>query len=840
MNVKPTAPLKKVSFSIIGLRFLLPTIAILLLFSFSQSYTQIKSLNNEQNQAVYSVSIKIEDILTSSKNAVASIAEIGNSTNIENLYIFSQAIQQTYPFFNALYGIDQSGVVFAINPANKPPANASVIYRFLKLINSNSPTIISSPFISPQTNFSTIYIIQLLNSNEAIAAEMNLSGIQNVIEDQPYVYQGGSISLVDQTGTVLASSDKDFSNSSHKIIDLPTYSTNETTKIIFEDSRFFISSAHQLSYPKWTILAKIPLSTAFGANLPFTLSAIFLILLFWGFLLIRVNKNFQFNLAAPLIRLNEAVSAFTENNFNQNNKTLEISTSVSEISELTKNFNRMAHSLELRQNALLESEEKYRKLIEISNDAICLIINDKLALVNQKFTDLFGVSIQDEVDFLRIVAPQFKEFVQGQHSRLLHNEVQNLQYQFQALNKMEQTICVDSSESTFNYNGYTAIQTSLRDISSRIASEKNERELRKLAETLRDTASVLNSTLNFREVLEQILDNVGKVVPHDTSNIMLIEQDQQTAHIVCSQGSPEFKLQSWIDSVELSIQDTFTLREMYETGKPISLPDTDEDHRWYPFSETAWIQSFAGAPIRVQGKIIGFLNLNSASPNFYNQELSERLQAFADQAGTALNNANLLNKLQASNNELQIAYETTLLGWSKALDLRDHETENHTSRVLDKTVALSRRLGITDPDLTYIRYGAILHDIGKIGIPDSILKKPGPLSSSEWAIMKKHPVYAYEILKSIPYLQKALDIPHYHHERWDGSGYPEGLTGNNIPLAARIFAVVDVWDALRSNRSYHQAISDQEIIHYLEQESGKEFDPMIIKVFIDMLTNHQE
>jgi putative nucleotidyltransferase with HDIG domain len=182
-----------------------------------------------------------------------------------------------------------------------------------------------------------------------------------------------------------------------------------------------------------------------------------------------------------------------------------------------------------------------------------------------------------------------------------------------------------------------------------------------------------------------------------------------------------------------------------------------------------------------------------------------------------------------------MAYDSTLEGWARTLELRDNETEGHSRRVSDLTLKLARMVGVTDEELVHIRRGTLLHDIGKMGIPDEILHKPGPLTPEEWMIMKQHPIFAYQLLKPITYLEKAIEIPYCHHERWDGSGYPRGLQGEQIPLAARIFMVVDVYDALRSDRPYRTAWSEEETRNYIKQNAGTLFDPRIVEQFLKLL-----
>jgi PAS domain S-box-containing protein/putative nucleotidyltransferase with HDIG domain len=196
---------------------------------------------------------------------------------------------------------------------------------------------------------------------------------------------------------------------------------------------------------------------------------------------------------------------------------------------------------------------------------------------------------------------------------------------------------------------------------------------------------------------------------------------------------------------------------------------------------------------------------------------------------------NLLRDLQHSNAELADAYDATLAGWVRFLDLRDQPTEGHTQRVTELTLKLAQRVGIHNGLLVHVRRGALLHDIGKMGIPDSILQKPGPLNDAEWQIMRMHPVYAYQILSPIEFLQPALEIPHHHHERWDGKGYPDGLARDQIPLTARIFSVVDVYDALNSDRPYRKAWPLEQTLDHIARGAGSQFDPDITRAFLEFI-----
>jgi HD-GYP domain-containing protein (c-di-GMP phosphodiesterase class II) len=240
---------------------------------------------------------------------------------------------------------------------------------------------------------------------------------------------------------------------------------------------------------------------------------------------------------------------------------------------------------------------------------------------------------------------------------------------------------------------------------------------------------------------------------------------------------------------------------------------------------------YCGVPLIANERLRGVLEIFHRSQPNADEEWMELLESLAKQAAIAIDKARLFNDLQDTNARLSLAYDSTLEGWSHALDLRDKETEGHTRRVTEMTLQLAQKFGIVEPALTHVRRGALLHDIGKMGIPDVILLKPGPLTEEEWKVMRKHPAYAYEMLLPIEYLKPSIDIPYCHHERWDGSGYPRRLKGEEIPLPARIFAIVDVWDALTSERPYRSAWSKEKTFEYIFSQSGSHFDPQVVDIF---------
>jgi len=249
-------------------------------------------------------------------------------------------------------------------------------------------------------------------------------------------------------------------------------------------------------------------------------------------------------------------------------------------------------------------------------------------------------------------------------------------------------------------------------------------------------------------------------------------------------------------------------------------------------------ESFAAywaVPLIAKGTLKGILEVFHRRPLLPDTGWRESLDILAGQAAIAVDSATMFRDIQRSNQELIEAYEATIEGWGRALDLRDQETEGHSRRVTDLAERLARALGLDEAALVPIRRGSLLHDIGKMGVPDRILLKTDNLTPTEWRIMRRHPQDAYDMLAPIAFLRPALDIPYCHHEKWDGSGYPRGLRGAEIPLAARLFAIVDVWDALRSERPYRPSWPEAKVLGHIRSLSGTHFDPHIVSVFLDLM-----
>jgi len=362
--------------------------------------------------------------------------------------------------------------------------------------------------------------------------------------------------------------------------------------------------------------------------------------------------------------------------------------------------------------------------------------------------------------------------------------------------------------------------------------EQTERRLQ-LINALRNIDDAIIASLDLRVVLNVLLSQLINLQNVDAADVLLLNSHTQTLGYAAGHG---FRTRA-IEHLSLRLDKSYAGRAVLECGL-VHVPDlsaAEPPFARYQMAQSEGFVSYFALPLIAKAKVKGVLELFHRAPLAVDDEWVEYLEALASQAAIAIDNAALYDDLQRANVELTLAYDTTLEGWARALELRDQETEGHTQRVTAKTLELARTLGVSDADLVHVRRGALLHDIGKMGIPDSVLLKPGPLSEEEWEIMRQHPVLAYNMLQPIGYLRPALDIPYCHHEKWDGTGYPRGLKGEQIPLEARIFAVVDVWDALCSDRPYRKAWPQEKVLKYMRELSGKHFDPVVLDAFFRLL-----
>ena len=377
----------------------------------------------------------------------------------------------------------------------------------------------------------------------------------------------------------------------------------------------------------------------------------------------------------------------------------------------------------------------------------------------------------------------------------------------------------------------TIADTSAVAIRRLILAEQTNQQINQMI-SLRKIDQVITSGSDLASNLDKILDILLESLKMDAASVWIYQPDKEALKFFIDKG---FKVSVNEKTGFIYLGDGFAGRAALERT-PIFIEEISRDKNARFLSLVIVDNPFVGycaIPLIIKDKVLGVLELYKAEKLSNKTEWRDYCISLATRTAVAIENASLFNDLEKRNYELMQAYDATIQGWSRALDLRDHETEGHTSRVTQITADLAKLFGFSEDELIHIRRGAILHDIGKMGVPDEILLKPGPLSEEEWEVMRRHPEFAFDMLSQIDFLQPAIDIPYSHHEKWDGSGYPQGLTGESIPLSARMFAVVDVWDALLSDRPYRKAWQLEDVLNHIRSLAGTHFDPQVVKIILD-------
>ncbi|MDQ3004448.1 MAG: HD domain-containing protein, partial [Chloroflexota bacterium] len=502
-----------------------------------------------------------------------------------------------------------------------------------------------------------------------------------------------------------------------------------------------------------------------------------------------------------------------------------------------RNARQSAETIHANEEALRESEAKYRMLVE----RIPAIIYT--AAVDESKTRLY---VSPQVESILGFTPEEYLVNSELWSELIHPDDRQ-----RILGEAEYFYATGepfiSEYRTFTRNGHTLwlhdeavmlgditgkfqfIQGVRMDITERkLAEEKIKTPLAQLA-SLRAIDAAIMSTHDLRMIFYILLSQtIAKLQVH-AARILLFNSSEKILEFGAAQGFRTVGIEK--ASVHLGEEIAGraalqgTLMDGHRLTKEFFASTT-------PLIAEEGFTCFYAVPLISKGKIKGVLEVFEREHLHHDRGWVDFLNSLAGQAAIAIDSVSLFNDLQRSNADLSLAYESTLEGWSAALDLRDRETEGHTQRVTKLTEQIAISMGITGNELLNLRRGALLHDIGKVGVPDRLLYKRGPLTSYEWKIMRKHPQFAYDMLSPIAYLHDALDIPFSHHEKWDGSGYPRGLKGEEISLAARIFAVVDVYDALTSNRPYRAGWSRRKTLKYIRDQAGIHFDPQIVELFM--------
>lgn len=396
-------------------------------------------------------------------------------------------------------------------------------------------------------------------------------------------------------------------------------------------------------------------------------------------------------------------------------------------------------------------------------------------------------------------------------------------------------------------DSYARVLVSLIDITERRLAEEEIRTRRDELSALYELSRALAEANDLDTVLDLVSRQAVESVHTTFARIALLEGDQLVTRSAYQIRALEHNL---FVGNRNSITALPRCLQALDQDEPVMLrasdPGVSEAERaalLLDFTQSVFVIPLKARDFEANSsRSLGLLILGEARSEKREPFTPEKLRlarSIGDQAATAIDKTRLFNDLQRSNRDLNQAYDATILGWSAALDLRDKETEGHTQRVTEMTIELAKKMGISDQDLIHIRRGALLHDIGKMGVPDRILLKPDKLTDEEWKIMRLHPVYAYQMLEPISYLGPALDIPYCHHEKWDGTGYPRGLKGEQIPLSARIFAIVDVYDALTSDRPYRAGWSKEKTLKHIRESSGSHFDPSVVEAFLKILNRRK-
>ena len=460
------------------------------------------------------------------------------------------------------------------------------------------------------------------------------------------------------------------------------------------------------------------------------------------------------------------------------------------------------------------------RILDYQAGDIMLLNSPPQSFLNQRIQDILPVEIG-------------KKFQQAVEQASLSQTTISLNYSLDSENSIRwfEARLVPSSPSR--------VIAIVRDVTKyKQAEEKIQRQLKHLS-ALHAIDTLISSSFDLNLTLSILLSHLTARLNVDAAAILLFNRESRFLEFMTGVG---FRTEA-LQGTRLRLGEGYAgLAALQRKTIHISnLQHTKTDELRSPVFYKESFISYFGIPLIAKGQVCGVLEIfhrtqldPDSDPDWLNF-----METLAGQAAIAIENANLFRELQRSNIELIRAYDATIDGWSRALELRDRETEGHTQRVTKATLQLAHRMNLTETELVHVQRGAILHDIGKMAIPDSILLKSTALTNSEREIIQQHPRYAYDMLSPIPYLRQALDIPFYHHEKWDGTGYPHGLKGEQIPLSARLFSVVDVFDALTSDRPYRPAWSAEKALDYIRDQSGKHFDPSVVAEFMKIMDEGQ-
>lgn len=501
------------------------------------------------------------------------------------------------------------------------------------------------------------------------------------------------------------------------------------------------------------------------------------------------------------------------------------------------------------EEALKESEMRFRALAENIPSTVYICLNDErytMIYLNDYVEALTGYSkeafLEKGLSFFELYHPDDLELMPyASGKKEINKDAFHITYRIK--HKNGDWRWVDEwGTGVYDQSGNIHyIEGVMIDITDRKRAEENLRRHTLELEILAAASSALRKAQNVKEIISILAVHAIQAVQAAYASVYLMDLE-----------IGQFVSQGWYSATTLDNQTSANESELklylgqgitshvVETGEAYITEDIQHDPDTLPLdADRDLLNGLHGIslPLRYEENIIGVIHVISTEARSFNETDTRLLTAIAEMGGNAIHRASLFDQTRHYADELSQAYDNTLAGWARALELRDELTEGHTRRVTELTLQLAREMKIPENELVQIRRGALLHDIGKMGIPDAILNKTGPLTAQERKIMQEHPQFAQDMLSTISFLQSAIDIPLYHHEHWNGGGYPFGLKGEEIPLAARIFTVVDVWDALTSDRPYRFAWPKQQTLDYIRAASGKQFDPQVVEKFLKLIEN---
>lgn len=807
---------------------------------------QIRSdIETRQLQLAGTIATQIQFYLSSALSDLKSVTSFSTSRqlswqDIETIFDTQVTASDT---LHLIYGVDPSGRIAAVGIGNGPTSQKKDLrgldftrnHLYREALDRRQP-IWSNSFLSIVGGGPAV-AIALPVGDTVFFGEVELSHLSLFLQN--IADPGGQIIfIIDRRGQVIADQNGRYTAQQFNLRNLQLIreglAANTPVSGEFDiEGREMIGTMIPIPEMGWEVLIAWPTQAAFSlikmtthiAAVGLGIAVLLSIVAAW--LMSRVISGRVEVLAgnARRIAMGEGAFAWPRGN-------------IQEFNQLSTDLQQMADSLRERERQIGEHERLLQSVMDNAFQLQGLLNPEGILLdVNRTALDLIGAAKED------VVGRCFWDTPWWNHNPETRNRIRRaikkaadgefLRFEATHLDTHGALHYIDVSLKPIKDDNGKVIYLlpEGRDINDRKQAEaKILRHMENLA-SLRMIDAAINSSLDLRVTLDVLLEQTLGRLQVDAACVLLFSSHTQILTYAAGLGFRTDRV-AWsrvllgegLAGVAAFERKTLLIKDLSENSLPV--PEN--------LIEAEQFRAYVGVPLVAKGEIKGVLELFHRSPLEPDQEWLEFAEALAGQAAIALDNAELFEHLQRTNAELLRAYDTTIEGWAKALDLRDEETEGHSRRVTWMTERLGRMFDISEEELVHMRRGALLHDIGKLGVPDKVLLKKGRLNGEEQQFMQEHPTIAYRLLAPIPFLRPAVDIPYCHHERWDGTGYPRRLKGEEIPLAARIFAVVDIWDALLSDRPYRSAWPVDKVREYIKSLSRTHLDPVVVETFLDI------